>query len=236
MARVLLGWSDAGSVHGLFAQSLLGLQRFELTQPVPDYTLDDITRISSIYIQDNRNDLVDLLLARGDDWLLQLDTDESFPPTLLRQLMRTADPVTRPIVVGLYANVSTDAANGSMCIVDHIFGEREDGQYTPVVPPENLQPFQVDAAGTGVFLTHRSVFERIAPPWFWLEKIQLPNGKIQTMNEDIAFCRLAREAGFPIWCDPLAEVVHWKTLPLVASSMRGFLARVDAVKATVSAC
>jgi hypothetical protein len=221
--RVLLGFPHGGKVDGRFAESLADLIFFELSYPSDRYELVRVKGIGSVYVEDNRNDLVEAAQGEGVDWLFQLDTDESFKPELLRTIMRTADSVKRPFVVGLYANTAS-TPDGEFMVVDHIFGETENGDYKPAKVPENLQPLRVDAAGTGVFLTHMGMYERITPPWYWLEKI-LVRGKVkpQTMNEDIAFCRKAREAGYDIWCDPLAEVVHWKNVPLVSSNMRNFL-------------
>lgn len=227
--RVLIGWPDGGQVHGAFTKSLVALQHFELTQPSDTYEFLEPLRSTGLYVTENRNELIRQAQEAKADWLLELDGDESFTPSLLRMIMRTADAKTRPVIVGLYANIGYEE-NGGFNVVDCVYAEGPDGQYRTLVPPTNMQPFQVDAAGTGVFLTHMSVFEKIHPPWFWLEMIELPDGRQKFMNEDIAFCRVLRQSGFPIWCDPMAEVVHWKNLPLNASSMRGFLESVTELK------
>jgi hypothetical protein len=221
--RIMIGFPHGGKVDGRFTESLADLIFFELNRPSEKYELVRVKGIGSVYVEDNRNDLVEVAKEEGVDWLFQLDTDESFKPDLLRLIMRTAEPVKRPFIVGLYANTAA-TPDGEFMVVDHIFGETENGDYKPAKVPENLQPFRVDAAGTGVFLTHMSMYEKMMPPWYWLEKIWV-RGKVkpQTMNEDIAFCRKAREVGYEIWCDPLAEVVHWKNVPLVSSNMRTFL-------------
>jgi GT2 family glycosyltransferase len=229
----MVGWSDNGSVHGIFAFSLLRMQQMELALPSDEYDFVMPQRTSGLYVQQNRNELVKTLLDSDADWLLQLDGDESFRPELLRMMMRTASENFRPIVVGLYSNVSSiDASgvDGGIMINNMIYGETEHGEYMPIEPPEDLVPFEVHAAGTGVMLVHRRVFETIEEPWFWVEMFQSPaKADWQFMNEDIAFCRKAREAGFKIWCDPLAEVVHWKTMPLMPSTTRTYLKEADRV-------
>jgi len=231
MEKVFIGWPDGGHNDSRFTKSLLDLQRFELTQPDTSYELIDIDHQTSIYIQENRNTLVQVAQQLKADWLLQLDGDESFDKTLLRQLMRTAlaDKTNRLVVVGLYSNVANfgdGGMRGSFDVVDCIYAEHENGAYVNVRPPDDLRPFCIDAAGTGVFLTHMSIYDKIEEPWYETAFIK-PAGvdKFQFMNEDLAFCRRIREAGFPIWCDPLAEVTHWKTLPLTPSSLRQFMAR-----------
>lgn len=227
--RVLVGWPDGGSVHGAFTKALLDLQRFELTQPSDDYEVIDCDRTSSIYITENRNNLVKLARAMKADWLLQLDGDETFEPYLLRQLFRTANGATRPVVVGLYSNIANfhEVGKGSFDVVDCIYGEVKNGAYRNVRPPENMLPFKVDAAGTGIMLCHMSVFSVVGYPWFWNELIHVHGAnEPQFMNEDIAFCRSLREAGIEIWCDPLAEAIHWKNIPLSPSTLRDFMNKV----------
>lgn len=231
--KVMIGYPCGGGVHPAFTKSLLDLQRFELENPSEDYELNSIEYSSSLYVQENRNNLVEWALDKGVDWLLQLDTDEKFQPTLLRQLMRTAHKDTRPIVFGLYSNVqpAPAQAEGAYYHVDMIYREVETGEYESLTPGSEVNPFMVDAAGTGITLTHTSVFKKIAYPWFWLELI-IPAGKTrpQVMNEDIAFCRAAREAGYKLWCDPLAEAQHFKSIALLPSTFRHFVERAQAVQ------
>jgi GT2 family glycosyltransferase len=236
--KVMIGYPVGGSVHPAFCKSLLDVQRFELQNPSEDYELVDIEYSASLYVQENRNNLVEWALEKGVDWLLQVDTDEKFQPTLLRQLMNTADKDTRPIVFGLYSNVqpAPAQAEGAYYHVDMIFREVENGEYSTLVPTTDVNPFLVDAAGTGILLTHMSIFKKIGYPWFWLEMI-VPTGKTrpQIMNEDIAFCRAAREAGYQLWCDPLAEAQHFKSIALLPSSFRRFMERAQQVEQEMKA-
>lgn len=241
MERVFCGYPVGGSVHPAFCKALLDMQRFELEQRFAgfdEYELLPIDYSASLYVQENRNILVDLAREAKADWVLQLDTDHSFQPTLLRQLMKTADAEHRPIVFGLYTNVSMApaAAEGAFLVTDMIFREVANGEYENIVPPTDCRPFRVDAAGSGVLLTHVSVFDKIEYPWFWLDMIQIAGRRRpQVMNEDIAFCRLAREAGYQLWCDPLAEAVHYKSVALVPSTFRHFMARAEAVQKELEA-
>ena len=224
--KAMIGWPDGGSVRGNFMLSMLALQEYEIKNPSDKYELmREFGRTSGLYIQENRNQLVKCAQFHKADWLLQIDGDESFKPNLLRMLMENADAAEKPIVVGLYSNVGI-LNDVSAEVIDCIYKETESGEYMTISATEDPTPFQVDAAGTGVMLTHMSVYDKISFPWFWVELYQSPSKKEpQMMNEDIAFCRAARHVGFPIWCDPKCEVTHWKTLPLVPSTMRTFLTK-----------
>jgi GT2 family glycosyltransferase len=220
MDKVFIGYSSGGSVSARFTKCLLDLQAFEIKSPGDRYELISIDHAQGLYIQENRNKVVEMARASGADWLLQLDTDISFSPELLRIMMRYASPSRFPIVTGLYANLGEADSDGAFNVVNCIYGEAPNGQYVTLNPPDNMQPFEVDACGTGVFLTHLSVYDKIPFPWYWLALFKNPDGSMQTMNEDIAFCRMAKAAGCWILCDPLAEVVHWKTLPMRSSQFK----------------
>lgn len=233
----MIGYPVGGSVHPAFTKALLDLQRFELLEPSGEYELLPVEYSASLYVEENRNVLVDLAVREGAEWLLMLDTDESFEPTLLRRLMSVAHPDERPIVFGLYSNImqAPQQTEGAYLHVDMIYRETEDGQYSSVVPPSDMRPFYVDAAGTGIMLTHISVFDQIEFPWFTLDYI-LPTGKHrpQVMNEDISFCRKARQAGYKLLCDPLSEAKHYKTMALLPSTFRHFMERAKQVQDEMS--
>lgn len=235
MERVYIGFPHGGKVDGAFAKSLLDLQRFEDKHPNNDYELVDISYSASLYIEENRNNLVRMAQHMKADWLLQLDGDETFDPMLLRMIMRTANKETRPIIFGLYANVGDldSDGNGSVTLLDMIYDEAPDGTYIGIVPPDNMQPFRVAAAGAGVMLTHMSVFDKIEYPWFTVAYISPEGQDRQFMNEDICFCRVAREAGFNLWCDPLVQVTHWKTVPIMPSLLRNILGKAKEFKASL---
>lgn len=195
--------------------------------PNERYDLIDVVDTESIYVAENRNELVRMAQTLKADWLLQIDPDETFPETILRVMMRSADSKGRPVIVGVYANIGSVHPEGAVEIVDCLYQEVEDGTYLNVIPPSETEPFRVDAAGTGIFLTHLSVFEKIPYPWFVQPYITPTGGRKQFMNEDIAFCRTLREAGYEIWCDPLVGVVHWKALPVYPSMLRKTLERAE---------
>lgn len=224
--KVLVAFPVGGSCRPEFAKSLLALQRMELLNPSPHYELLEPEYCGGLYVVENRNALVTHALSEGIDWLLQIDADESFPAHLVRQLMKTADAKNRPIVTGLYANVQPAETPGATIILDMIYREIGTGEYESIIPPSDMRPFMVDACGSGCLLVHASVYKKLQYPWFWLEHITpTDKDRPQLMNEDIAFCRKAREAGYQLWCDPQAELTHHKSMPLIPSPFRRFMER-----------
>ena len=236
---MLIGVPTGGTPLAVFMRALLDLQRFELLDPDPRYEVLPVDFAQSIYVTSNRNRLVRLARAAGAEWLLQLDDDESFEPHALRQLMDTALGLPADIVFGLYANTqpAPEGIEGGFIFADMIYRELANGAYENIVPPVNSRPFRVDAAGSGVLLTRVSVFDRLAAPYFDTPTIQVLGEEEdgpREMNEDIYFCRCAREAGFALWCDPRVEAKHYKRLPLLASPMRRFLTRAHEVEKEMS--
>jgi GT2 family glycosyltransferase len=227
----MIGFPVGGSCHPAFTKSLLDLQKFELTNPDENYELVKIDFVSGLYIQNNRNELIDDALNFEYDWLLQIDTDEQFKPELLRQLMGFAKKDTTPIVFGLYSSAlhADGEAEDAFYCIDMIYRETRNGEYTPIAPPSDVRPFEVDAAGGGIMLIHTSVFKKMEYPWF-IATYCVPIGKnrLQPMSEDIAFCRSARENGYHLWVVPLAEAVHYKTLGIKTSLFAHFMERAEA--------
>lgn len=232
MDEAVVGWCDSGGTHGAFALSMLGLQQYELEEPDSDYRLLGVLRTSGAYVQVNKNLLVSRFLASEADWLLQIDCDESFSPSLLRDLMRCADADEHLVVSGLIANVHAypdDVAEGGVIVANNVYRETEEGLYEPS-RVDGFAPSAVDAVGGGALLVHRRVFEALDEPWWWLEWFKADEKDGHFMGEDLAFCRRVREAGFTILLNPLAEIVHWKTLPMTPISENSFHVSAAAAK------
>jgi hypothetical protein len=217
--KIVIGYPYGSGVSGDTTQSLLYLWKFELENPDERYEVLDIHGHQGLYIQENRNALVAYAKEMGADWLLMVDGDIAFPNVALRILMRSADPVTRPIVSALYTNVG-NITDGSFEILDCVYREAEDGKYQTIIPPDNMQPFEVDAVGFGFVLVHMSVYDSMEYPQFFVTHFVNEDGSRQIVNEDLGWCRVAREKGFHIYVDHLVDLTHWKTIPLITSQFK----------------
>jgi hypothetical protein len=72
---------------------------------------------------------------------------------------------------------------------------------------------EVDYTGLGFMLVKHGVFEAIKYPWF--RPIFYDIGKAHDFcSEDVAFCKLARQAGYKIFVDPTIRVGHEKRVVL----------------------
>lgn len=137
-------------------------------------------------ICDQRNSLAKAALEDGSDYLLFLDSDMRFPAdTLVRLLDRKA-----PIVA---ANYTTRRAPAEPVAFKRI------GTLEKLYTDEDSTGLEeCSAVGLGVALIHRSVFEKMEKPWFWIPYIAESDGH---WGEDVWFCNQARKAGFPVMID-----------------------------------
>jgi len=138
----------------------------------------------------SRNNLVERSLERGSEWMLFLDDDHSFPPTLLTQLLSH----DLPVVASLYLQ-RTDP------FLPLAYTEKKDGAYWPLDLPAQQQHglVPVVAAGTGGMLIRSEVFHQLEPPWFQQTTEQ---------SEDLFFCDRAVGAGFSLFVDLDARLGH----------------------------
>jgi hypothetical protein len=129
-------------------------------------------------------------LVRGmvGDWLWILGDDHVFDPGLLVRLLAHDVDVVVPLCMKRTAPYDPVVYSG----------ETEDGHHVVADLPESgLVP--IHAAGNAGMLIRRHVIEALEEPVFESNRGQ---------NEDLTFCRKAREAGFGIFCDVDAPLGH----------------------------
>lgn len=128
------------------------------------------------------------------EWLWIMGDDHVFNPDILLRLLAREVDIVVPLVL-------TRSPPYRPVVMSHETGLTEQGhvEYTVAnLPAEGLH--EVHAAGSAGMLIRRRVLEAIADPWFSTD------GK--GLNEDFAFCRKAREAGFKIHCDVEVQMGH----------------------------
>lgn len=114
----------------------------------------------------------------GIDWLFWLDSDMVIPPDTVNRLIAHG----KDIVGASYVRRAPPY---------ELLGKSLSGK------PESVKGLvEVKALPTGCLLIRRSVFHKIAQPYF-----KLGINANQIIGEDLLFCAEARDAGFQIWMD-----------------------------------
>ena len=148
------------------------------------------------------------------DWILWIDSDIVVTDDALRKVWSSVDKLTRPVVAGTYF-ISKQNEQTLMSPFPALFNFTDDYytiQYLHPLPTDKL--VEVDAAGFGFVLMHRSVADRMRAhhgdiPFFNETGI----GK-QFISEDINFFRRMREAEIPLHAHTGAHVAHMKRFSL----------------------
>jgi hypothetical protein len=207
--KVSIGSCDPGTVNGGFAFSLIQVAQSRSSR------LGPFVRIKgSGLLSKQRNRLVKQFLETKSDWLLMMDSDEQLPVSSFDKLIESAHETERPVIAGLvFASFETGYPYPKP--VPTIFQDAPEG-FLPLNNYDKDSLFEVDAAGTGCLLIHRSVLETMRDKadehqgkdwaWFWDGPI---NG--EWIGEDLQFCRRVRSLGFPIYAHTGAILPHSKS-------------------------
>jgi hypothetical protein len=226
-AKVVVGFPAGGSVTVPFHASMTRLLTREILKG-DDCLIGQLTYTSGLYIADNRQVLAKRFLASGAEWLLQVDTDIEFPPTLLEDLLRLAGedkkilaasvPLGTAVILGDEGGYRHGFPTCAFNMIPNQPGVWISLESVPQAPIE------CDGVATAVVLTHRDVFREIARRHgqTWFHHIYIPKSadakkgealEYHTQGEDLAFCVRAKAAGFKVWCVTLPGLRHHKTSP-----------------------
>lgn len=203
---------DAG-VHPLFVHSLtlvLLYGRELLSKKLP------VISNGGNNIVEQRNQVVRSFLEDSDaDWLLFVDTDQTFDQHLPRRLLASADPESRPVVSALVMA----QRNPPHRPITPAFVVEFNGRF---VVPDTIPSGVVDCIpGAGCVLIHRTVLQAIrekfephtAFPWFAHTEHRTDAGW-DSLGEDYTFMTRARALGFPTCVDTTIHVGHVKEVVL----------------------
>lgn len=144
----------------------------------------------------NRERLAQGAIENECTHLLFVDSDMIFPEdALLKLLGRNKD------IIGTTCN---SRGLGVFCgyspVATHKIEDKEE-----VIDEKHGELLKCAAVGTGFMLIKTKVFKNLKQPWFFWESNE--KGELIT-GEDVWFCRLARKAGFDIWCDMSIKMGH----------------------------
>ncbi len=224
-AHVMIATVAEEMSHTRFWEDLISLKSYDLA--TKGHLSHNAWRCksSSNNIATARNIAVVEFLKTPCEWLLFIDTDQTFPPNILERLIDSADPIERPIVSALIMAKREADDIAPACV-----GLCDDGMLRrpTAIPPFRHWPC---VPGTGCVLIHRTVFEGVAKatvpgtdktysdtafPWFEFSSWHRPDGVVDVMGEDYTFMLRANANGFASCVDTTIEAGHLKTHELTS--------------------
>jgi hypothetical protein len=242
---VVLANLDPGHWAAPFGMALNALVLHDAAGPrhliASDGTLRHI-RYSNGYadLGASRNQVVEAFLASSADWLWWIDSDMSFPPTILNALLEHADPSLRPVIGALYfgwgptgappdtAPSDTWSPIGSaagwfpmLYDLDHFAGHPA-FHHRPDYPVDQL--VRVGGTGSGCVVIHRTALYRVmaelGPSWYSQlpRSFPLNDDGPTTFGEDLSFCLRLAAVEIPIYVHTGIEAAHHKG-PVVGTEL-----------------
>lgn len=161
----------------------------------------------------NRNQIVyDFLNNSDHEWLFMIDDDMIPHPKFdLYKMVGHGKKVLSGLTMVMHNGVP------GPLLMKKAKGHREDKPRFRTMSVKELDMdnpnsvVEVDGVGTGCLLIHRSVLEKIDPPWF---KFVTDEEGRMLLSEDYYFCEKVRKAGFKMFVDCEAPVGHGKYVDL----------------------
>jgi hypothetical protein len=163
-----------------------------------------------------RNMLAETFLKTGIEWCFWMDSDMILEPRTIPVMMKWAEVLKAKMLTGIYyqrlgnhkpvlwRRKCVSAENGE------ILYESKDRYAQHFVHPGGVggTPFQVDAAGFGCVLLHRSVIEAMQKPYFKFVDYENDKGQPVMASEDFYFFANAKDFGFDLWAVPELRCIH----------------------------
>lgn len=212
---VTIGWCDNGTTDGKFTE---GLMTAALAGPANGVPIASSIRVQGNQIGRQRQVLWDYWADNlKTDWLLWVDSDIVLTIDVLQKLWKTADKINRPVVSGVYF-ISKENEGSLMKPYPVLFNNVSEYQIQYVHPLPNNEVIQVDCAGFGLVLMHKSIVPKMRQAHLNQSMFLETAGAVddQFIGEDIIFFRKMKEAGIPLHAHTGALVKHIKRFSLDA--------------------
>ena len=187
VTSLMIGVPTMGTVQTRLAARLLDwMRQIEPGRLVLHFTEDVIPHDRA------RNQIVDHFLKSNASHLMMVDSD-MIPPADAPERMLAHG---RDFVTAMTPVPRTDPESGRTVVVDFCFAESAPSA-RPLPRDSGLQ--RIARCGAGCLLLHRSVFDRVEPPWFRFGYD--PGLTEMRVSEDVDFCDRLRAAGVELWAD-----------------------------------
>lgn len=216
--NLAIGLIHPGEWSSTFGESIVDLMLYEAARTgMPPYLLSN--RCSSGRLVEGRNEVVTSFLAQTKaEWLLFIDADMGFKPTMAEHLLRSAGQ-DKPIVGGLCfgqrrVGVDPDTHAQHFVAFPTIYQWRE---WADRVGFEVIADYPMDqlalvgATGAACILIKRTALTEIQSKFGdkWFDQVVHPTGPT-TFSEDMSFCIRAQACDLPVYVDTRVKTCHDK--------------------------
>lgn len=161
-----------------------------------------------------RNKIAEKAVALNADYVLSVDNDVVLPKDALTLLLEDA----RDICIGYYAHRGTDNRYSGRTCICRLKNEKGENYYNYPLESEytaeevkalrdsGAKKIIIHGGGMGCSLIKTDVYRKIKYPWYdWVNYGDANRGML---SEDLYFCELARNSGYPIFADVRVACGH----------------------------
>jgi hypothetical protein len=222
---VVVGYLDAGKWSACFGLSYRDLLIHDLLGPqrIIRENGKELRKVAgTMGVAAGRNEIcLDFLLTDGE-WLWFIDTDMGYGPDTVDRLVKSADPVDRPIMGGLCfaqkrqarGDFNAERFRVAPTVYEYLDLGDEIG-FRPLLDYGRDQVLKPAATGAACLLLHRDALVKVQAKYgdAWFEPLTHPTGakgRPRTFSEDLSFCVRAAGAGVPVHVDTSVKTCHEK--------------------------
>ena len=224
-----IAWCDNGSTDGKFTEQMLFNLLGAQTNGIK---IDQFLRITGNQISRQREELFwQWKNTMPSDWILWIDSDIILNTDALKILINSVDKDTRPVVSGLYF-ISKEAEQTLPKPMPCIFVNPQDDDFAliPIEPLPTNELIEIDSAGMGFVLMHKSIIEKLDTK-YKDEPVFAEHAGIgkNFISEDIAFFRKLKSVGVPVYAHTGAHVQHIKRFSLDINYYLMYMDNIDKI-------
>ncbi len=139
--------------------------------------------VTGCYVNKSRQEMFEKSVATGCTHTMSIDTDMVFEPDAVARLLA----LDKDIVGANY--------------------NKRQLPITPIVKEPITEVSEVEFVPGGFMLVKNEILKDLPKPWF---DYRWEGDK--HIDDDVVFCKKAKEAGFEVWCDPTIKVGHLGTI------------------------